>query len=115
MLTLDALKELGADTEDGLKRCMGNEDFYLKLVEMALKDDSYERLRTSIENGNLDEAFERAHALKGVLGNVSLVSPAAPVIEITEDLRARKEMDYTPYLERIFTELGKLRALLDQG
>ena len=113
MLTIAALNELGADTGSGVARCMNNEAFYLRLVGMALRDDGYERLREAVEGGDLKEGFERAHALKGMLANVSLSALLAPIAEITEELRARKEMDYAPLLERIFAELEKHRALLD--
>ncbi len=45
MMTIDKLKELGADTADGLARCLNNEEFYMKLVGMAIKDDGFENLR----------------------------------------------------------------------
>ena len=109
MLTIEKLNALGADTTDGLKRCMDNEAFYLRLCGMAVADDGFERLRDAVEAGDLKEAFDRAHALKGVLANVSLTELLAPVAEITEELRAGNEMDYSPYIERIFTELEKLR------
>ena len=32
MITLEALREFGADTERGLSMCMGNEALYLRLV-----------------------------------------------------------------------------------
>ena len=32
MITVDNLKKFGANTEEGIARCMGNEQFYLKLV-----------------------------------------------------------------------------------
>ena len=32
MLTIDSLRRFGANTEEGLSRCMDNEDFYLRLV-----------------------------------------------------------------------------------
>ena len=111
MITIDQLKALGADTEDGLKRCLGNETFYLRLVGMAIANDGYEKLRDAIDAGNLDEAFERAHALKGMLGNVSLTNLLDPVTEMVEELRLRHDIDYSPMLERLFTELDRLRSL----
>jgi len=112
MLTIDALKALGADTDDGLNRCLGKEEFYLKMVSMSLSDDGFEKLKAALEAGNLDEGFERAHALKGILANVSLTTLAEPVIDITEDLRARKDIDYSDQLDKIFDILGQYRALL---
>ncbi len=113
MLTIDALKELGADTEDGLRRCMNNETFYLRLVGMAIRDGGYAQLRAAVEDGNLREGFERAHALKGMLSNVSLSNLLAPVAEMTELLRAGEQADYAPLLDKMDEELGKLLALAD--
>ena len=110
MLTIEKLNDLGADTADGLRRCMNNEAFYLRFCGKAIADDGYERLREAIAAGDLAEAFDRAHALKGVLANVSLTALLTPVAEITEELRAGKDIDYSPYIERIFAELEKHRA-----
>ncbi len=34
MMTLDALKLYGANTAEGMGRCLNNESFYLKMVAM---------------------------------------------------------------------------------
>ena len=111
MIKIDNLADLGANVSEGLARCMNNEDFYLKMVNMVLADDGFDRLKTAIEGHDLDEAFERAHAMKGVVSNVSLTNLLAPISEMTEDLRDRKDMDYTALLDRMFEELGKIKAL----
>ena len=113
MLTIDNLKAAGANTEEGLARCLGKEDFYLRMARMAIEDDSYEKLAEAVRDGRLQEGFEKAHSLKGVLANVSLTSLAEPIAEITEELRANKDIDYSDLLGRIDAELTKYRALLD--
>ena len=112
MLTIENLKSLGANTDEGLARCLGREDFYLRMVSMALADNGFEKLREAVTSGDLNEGFERAHALKGVLSNVALTTLADPIAEITEELRARNEIDYSGLLDRIDEELQKYRALL---
>ncbi len=112
MLTIDALKELGANTDEGLKRCLNNEEFYLRLVKMSIEDKTFLELKDALERNDLDDAFERAHALKGVLGNVSLTNILEPVKEITEDLRSRTEKDYTDQMNTILAELEKVKALV---
>ena len=112
MLTIDNLKSLGANTDEGLARCLGKEEFYLRMVSMALADEGFEKLQDAVQNGDLNEGFERAHALKGVLSNVALTTLADPIAEITEELRARNEIDYSGLLDRIDEELQKYRALL---
>ena len=113
MLTIDNLRSAGANTDEGLARCLGKEEFYLRMVRMALADDSFEKLREAVQSGNLQEGFEKAHSLKGVLSNVALTSLAEPVIEITEELRAKNDIDYSDLLDRIDAELAKYRELLD--
>ena len=63
-MTIEELKAYGADTDAGLQRCMNNESFYLRLVKMIPGDDNFRKLKEALEGGNLDAAFEAAHALK---------------------------------------------------
>ncbi len=101
MLTIDSLRAYGADVDAGLARCMGKEDLYLRLCGYVLADTNFEQLSNSLKANDLDAAFEAAHALKGMLGNLELTPMLAPVLEITELLRARTEMDYSKLLGQI--------------
>lgn len=113
MLTIESLKEFGANTEEGLQRCMGNEGLYLRLVGIILKDPGFDNLKNAIEGGDMTQAFEAAHALKGALGNLSLTPVYDPVCEITELLRSRTEMDYSELLSVILSEKEKLDKLAE--
>ena len=92
-------------------RCANDEGFYLKMVNLSLQDANFDKLGESIEKGDLDAAFECAHALKGVMGNVGLTNLYEPIAEMTEELRARKDIDYSGYISTVFSELEKLRSL----
>ncbi|MBQ8995195.1 MAG: Hpt domain-containing protein [Oscillospiraceae bacterium] len=111
MLTIDNIKKIGANADEGLERCLNNEAFYLRMVNLAITDTGFEQLKEVLEAGDLDTGFERAHALKGVLANVALTNLLKPVSVMTEWLRARTEMDYSPLLDEMFTELEKYRSL----
>ena len=111
MLTVQTLREYGANVDEGLKRCMNNEMFYLRLVKMALADTHFESLRAAVNAGDLQAAFESAHSLKGVLTNLALTPLATTVSEVTELLRARTEADYGAYMKRIDAEYAALKAL----
>ena len=74
MLTVDALRACGANTQEGLGRCMNNEAFYIRLVNMALDDASFQKLSDAVAAGDKKAGFEAAHSLKGVLGNLSNIS-----------------------------------------
>ena len=92
-MTIDDLVAFGANTSEGMKRCLNKEDFYLRMVKkvpadsnfqnlwMALNkenvkkvpaDSNFQKLFDAIKTGDLNTAFEASHALKGVVGNLAL-------------------------------------------
>lgn len=113
MLTTDALKQFGADVDDGLSRCMGNEAFYFKLIGKVVEDKNFQALEDAVAVKDLDKAFDAAHSLKGVLGNLALTPVYEPVFEITELLRERKDIDYSEYLKTISEKRSELAALIE--
>ena len=110
-MTIEELKALGVDTAQGLQRCMNNEGFYFKLVGMAVRDAHFGQLFEAVERGDLDAAFEAAHALKGTTGNLALTTVYKPVCELTELLRERKDMDYSGLVSLIREEREKLLGI----
>ncbi|MBQ9262916.1 MAG: Hpt domain-containing protein [Clostridia bacterium] len=112
MMTVGKLKNFGANTEEGLSRCMNNEAFYLRMVGMGLNDANFNKLRDAVSAGLAKEAFEAAHALKGVTGNLSLTPLYVPLSELTEKLRGKDEMaDVSALLQQVMDQLKKARAL----
>ena len=114
MLSIETLREYGANVDEALVRCFGKEDFYLKLVNMILDEPSFELLEKALTENNLDAAFEAAHGLKGVVSNLSLTPLQGPIVEITELLRARTQMNYDELLEKINKEKEKLFKLIKE-
>jgi len=114
MITIDTLNAYGADTKSGLARCMNNEGFYIRLIGMALSDANFGRLETALAENDLDSAFEAAHALKGILGNLALSPLFIPASELTEELRGRTGADYQSYYERIRTAKDALEKLSEE-
>ena len=112
MLTIDALKEYGADTENGLHRCMNNEALYLKLVGSIPAEPKFDTLEEAIKAGDTDGAFDAIHALKGVFGNLSLTPLYDKASEITELLRAKTDMDYAPLIAELKAARDELAKLI---
>jgi HPt (histidine-containing phosphotransfer) domain-containing protein len=103
-MNIEKLRELGANVDEGLERCMGMEDFYLEMIELGLSNDRFEALGKALEEGNLDDAFEDAHAIKGVVGNLALTPLYETVSEITENLRAKVQTDYEVIYKKILSQ-----------
>ena len=108
MLTIEQLRDWGANVDEALVRCLNNEAFYLRLADKALQDPGFDRLKDAVGTGDLDKAFEAAHALKGVMANLALTPILDPVREMTELLRSRTQTDYAPFLAEIDEQKARL-------
>ena len=108
MLTIEKLREWGANVDEAMERCLNNEAFYLRLVDKALQDPNFDRLKDAVRAGDLDKGFDAAHALKGVLANLALTPILVQIQEITELLRNRTQADYAPMLDGIDEQKERL-------
>lgn len=112
MLTMDKLKEYGANTLEGVRKCGNKESLYIRLVEGIPYHEGFKRLEEAIKAKDLEEAFNASNSLKGAISNLSLTPLYLPIMEITENLRAHKEMNYNSLLKTIKEEREKLESLL---
>lgn len=110
-MTIEELKEFGVNTDEGLSRCLNNEEFYFRMIRLAASDAGFSRLKEAVEQNDLTTGFEAAHALKGVMGNLSITPLYVPLSRMTELLREKKEMDYSGYLEEIGRKMETLEKL----
>lgn len=113
MLTIQALEELGVDTKAGLARCM-REDFYFRLLTKTINSDSLDKLEAALNANDLDAAFQVVHDLKGVTGNLGLTPLYDPVVEMTEHLRSRDQIDYFPMFERMRGPWAAIKKLANE-
>lgn len=66
------LATYGIDYDEAMERMGGSADFYEKLAMKYLNDTHYVDLVAAMEAKDFSEAYEAAHALKGVSGNLSM-------------------------------------------
>lgn len=110
-MNIDDLRAWGANVDEGLTRCMNNEAFYLRLVETVKNEAGFARLQESMAAGDWHGGFEAAHALKGVLGNLSLTPLFDPVNELCELLRPEQPVDCSALLATVSEQFEAFKAL----
>lgn len=115
MLSIERLEEFGTDTQTGLMRCMDSVDFYLRMVRMIREDGNFDVLDEALKGNDLNRAFEAAHALKGVTGNLALTALYEPLSELTELLRNHTETDYSGYIQKILEKKQELFDMIDSA
>ena len=111
-MTLDDLRRFGADVDDGLRRCVDNESFYLKMVEKCINDPNIELLGDYLRKGDAEHACECAHAVKGVASNLSLTPFRNRVALISDLLKEGRQTDYIKLYYDMMECVDELRSYL---
>lgn len=88
MSLFDELKELGVDVDGGLKRINGNEKLYTRLLGTFVKTIKGQAVQADFDLSELDGVKEKAHAIKGTAGNMSITPVYDAYTEIMNLLRA---------------------------
>lgn len=84
----EKLMTVGVEYDEVLKRFMGKEDFYLRMLKKFLNDQNYSGLKQAVEDKNWKDAFVYAHTVKGLCGNLGLGGILDYVSPLTEELRS---------------------------
>lgn len=82
------LLDAGIDVDEALDRFLGNEGLLVKFLLRFSEDKNFARLKQAMDQQDAVEAFEAAHTLKGVTGNLSMEEIFRQVSTLVEDLRA---------------------------
>ena len=84
------LQDWGCDIPGTMRRFLDDEDLYTSCLDTLIADESFENLKTAINENDEKKAFEAAHSLKGTLGNMGLTPMYEIIIQIVEPLRDGK-------------------------
>lgn len=108
----------GVDWESGVKRLMGNEQLYRKLLSKFVSGygDTGERVREALKAGDRQKAHAELHTLKGVAGNLSLIPLADYVLAAEQAVKHDDVSHEGELLDAMDRELDTLiRALKASG
>ncbi|GHU44174.1 hypothetical protein FACS1894111_11010 [Clostridia bacterium] len=100
------LEGLGIDVDGALKRMMGSEALFLRLMKKFASDTSYEKLKEAIEKQDYEEAYRAAHTLKGASGNLGL----NPIMVTAGRISDKLKNNDSGTLEADFAELTKVHG-----
>ena len=107
------LEDYGADYQTTMGRFAGNEQIYLRIFSMLPKDKNMNKLRQALSDCDHTAAFDAAHTLKGVAGNLGLTPLQRALSEIVEPLRIQVQcMEYTSLYEKAQKEFERALNLL---
>ncbi len=107
MALLEDLKALGVDTDEGLERLGGNSSLYERMLIKFLDMIEKSAVQPDFDNDNYEDVIERAHAIKGVSGNLSLTPIYKTYTDVVALLREGKP-------EKAKEELAKVLPVQDE-
>lgn len=111
---LNELKVWGCDVEGAMERFLEDEELYYSCLEMLVEDEELKRLGEELEEGETEEAFDCAHTLKGVIGNMGLTPMFEIIVRIVEPLRTGRVENLEPVYEELVEAKDYLKGLLDR-
>ena len=71
---LEELQKLNVDVEISLERFLGNADMYIGFIKEFPSDKSIYTIENYLDEEKWEHAFEIAHTLKGVTGNLGMTT-----------------------------------------
>ncbi|MDD4012538.1 MAG: hypothetical protein PHI83_10365 [Sphaerochaetaceae bacterium] len=89
---LDGLEKWGWDRKGCMDRFLGDKDLFIECFHEALGTDDVALLAACFKNGDGQEAFLKAHEMKGVSANLGLVPFTKAISCLVEDLRPGKDI-----------------------
>lgn len=111
----ESLEAYGADCAGILQRFMGDEAMYRRILGLLFQDGNLKKLGAALDAGDLTSAFEAAHTLKGVAGNLGLTPLYGAVCAIVEPLRRRDaECGYAALYRAVQEEFRRVEALWEE-
>ncbi|MCM1174666.1 MAG: hypothetical protein NC341_06395 [Blautia sp.] len=112
MTLFEELKELGVDVDGGLKRINGNEKLYTKLLGSFIKSINTYHVEADFDGTDYNETIEKAHAIKGISGNLSITPVYEAYTKIVDLLRTGKPEEARPILEQILPVQDEIIACI---
>lgn len=108
------LKSYGVDYDNTMERFLQNKALYLRILGMLFEDENLKKLGDALKAEDYADAFDAAHTLKGVAGNLGLTPLFDAVCEIVEPLRREGEADYPSLYRHVTEEFDQVKRMQEE-
>ena len=92
----------GIDVNEGVHRFNDKQELYERFLRRFPENQHYfDEIEEGIMEKNVEKAFQAAHALKGVAGNLSMNQLHADLVPLVEELRDGKIGNAPEFLPKV--------------
>ncbi len=113
MTLKECYEKLGGDYEGACKRLI-NEKLLLRFLQKFPEDPSMQLLRDAVNKEDIENSFRSVHTLKGVSGNLGLTVLYNAAVNLTEQLRPRRETADMDLLNALVEEYDRTISVLNE-
>ena len=110
----DAFEHAGINVDSALRRFMDDEKIYCSFLYRFLSDNLMSQLSDAIADGDVRQAFEVAHTMKGVCANLSLDSINNILNPMVEVLRKGSLDGLNEEYEKLSSVYSEVNAVIKQ-
>lgn len=110
---LQNLQNWGCDIDGAMERFLEEKELYRNCLETVVEDKAFGELKEALEEGNVKDAFEASHTLKGVLANLGLTPMYETCVKIVEPLRKGESAGVYSFYEELIQKNCFLKKLLE--
>ncbi len=109
--TIEALRNWGCDIDGAMERFDDDVELFLSFLPDIVNEPAVVKLGEDLKSGNVSGAFDCAHLIKGLLGNMGITPLYEIAIRLVEPLRHGSDEGLLPIYEEFmqahkeFTEL----------
>ena len=108
---IESLRAYGADVNGALARFLGDEELYVSCLSDFLEDPCFAELGHALRAGDYARAFDCAHTLKGVAGNMGLSPLYQAVSVLVESLRSKEYADLPAQYHEVTLQHDELKQM----
>ena len=106
------LRAWGCDVDGALERFLDDEEMYMDFLHQIAGEETITKLGEAIDAEDAQRAFDCAHTLKGVHGNMGLTPLYLLDHQIVEPLRKGSFQKVKENYEKLIAENEKLKNIL---
>lgn len=103
-LLFEKLREQNCDVDGALARFLDDEELYVQFYKELLNDKLFTELGLAINERRISDAFDCAHTLKGVIGNMGLTPMFETICDIVEPLRVGSTEGVSPKYDELLVQ-----------
>ncbi len=85
--TIEALRRWGCDIDGAMERFDDDEEMYMSFLPDIVNEPAILQLGVELNNGNVSGAFDCAHLVKGLIGNMGITPLYEIITRLVEPLR----------------------------